>query len=35
MMGLRRRAEAGHVTLFAPPGAPDSRLQLRKRLADL
>ena len=35
MMGLRRRAEAGHVTLFARPGAPDSRLQLRKRLADL
>ena len=27
MMGLRRRAEAGHVTLFARPGAPDSRLQ--------
>jgi ATP-binding protein involved in chromosome partitioning len=27
MMGLRRRAEASHVTLFARPGAPDSRLQ--------
>jgi len=27
MMGLRRRAEARHVTLFARPGAPDSRLQ--------
>ncbi len=27
MMGLRRRAEAPHVTLFARPGAPSSRLQ--------
>jgi ATP-binding protein involved in chromosome partitioning len=27
MMGLRRRAEAAHVTLFARPGAPDARLQ--------
>jgi ATP-binding protein involved in chromosome partitioning len=27
MMGLRRRAEAPSVTLFARPGAPDSRLQ--------
>jgi ATP-binding protein involved in chromosome partitioning len=27
MMGLRRRAEASHVTLFARPGARDSRLQ--------
>jgi ATP-binding protein involved in chromosome partitioning len=27
MMGLRRRAEASHVTLFARPGAPSSRLQ--------
>ena len=27
MMGLRRQAEAPHVTLFARPGAPDSRLQ--------
>jgi ATP-binding protein involved in chromosome partitioning len=27
MMGLRRRAEASSVTLFARPGAPDSRLQ--------
>ena len=27
MMGLRRRAEASHVTLFARPGAADSRLQ--------
>jgi ATP-binding protein involved in chromosome partitioning len=27
MMGLRRRTEASHVTLFARPGAPDSRLQ--------
>ena len=27
MMGLRRRAEAGHVTLFARPGAPSARLQ--------
>ena len=26
-MGLRRRAEASSVTLFARPGAPDSRLQ--------
>ncbi len=26
-MGLRRRAEAGHVTLFARAGAPSSRLQ--------
>jgi ATP-binding protein involved in chromosome partitioning len=28
MMGLRRRAEASSVTLFARPGAPDSRLQI-------
>ena len=28
MMGLRRRAEAGHVTLFARPGAASSRLQM-------
>jgi ATP-binding protein involved in chromosome partitioning len=28
MMGLRRRAEAGHVTLFARPGAAGSRLQM-------
>jgi ATP-binding protein involved in chromosome partitioning len=28
MMGLRRRAEASGVTLFARPGAPDSRLQI-------
>jgi ATP-binding protein involved in chromosome partitioning len=27
MMGLRRQAEARHVTLFARPGAPDARLQ--------
>jgi ATP-binding protein involved in chromosome partitioning len=27
MMGLRRRAEAAHVTLFARPGAPGSRLE--------
>jgi ATP-binding protein involved in chromosome partitioning len=27
MMGLRRRAEAAHVTLFARPGAPGARLQ--------
>ena len=27
MMGLRRQAEAGHVTLFARPGAASSRLQ--------
>jgi ATP-binding protein involved in chromosome partitioning len=27
MMGLRRRTEAQHVTLFARPGAPGSRLQ--------
>src|ERR1700683_4630663 len=27
MMGLRRRTEASHVTLFARPGAADSRLQ--------
>ena len=27
MMGLRRRAEASHVTLFARPGAAGSRLQ--------
>ncbi len=27
MMGLRRHAEASSVTLFARPGAPDSRLQ--------
>jgi len=27
MMGLRRRDEAGHVTLFARPGAASSRLQ--------
>ena len=27
MMGLRRRAEASHVTLFARPGAPGARLQ--------
>ena len=27
MMGLRRRAEAAHVTLFARPGAAGSRLQ--------
>jgi len=27
MMGLRRRTEAGHVTLFARAGAPSSRLQ--------
>jgi len=27
MMGLRRRAEAAHVTLFARPGAASSRLQ--------
>ena len=27
MMGLRRRAETSSVTLFAHPGAPDSRLQ--------
>jgi ATP-binding protein involved in chromosome partitioning len=27
MMGLRRRAEASSVTLFARPGAPDARLQ--------
>ncbi len=27
MMGLRRRAEASGVTLFARPGAPDSRLE--------
>ena len=27
MMGLRRRAEAQSVTLFARPGAPDSRLE--------
>ena len=27
MMGLRRLAEASSVTLFARPGAPDSRLQ--------
>jgi ATP-binding protein involved in chromosome partitioning len=27
MMGLRRRTEASSVTLFARPGAPDSRLQ--------
>ena len=28
MMGLRRRAEAGHVTLFARPGTAGSRLQM-------
>jgi ATP-binding protein involved in chromosome partitioning len=28
MMGLRRRAEASHVTLFARPGATDSRLEM-------
>jgi ATP-binding protein involved in chromosome partitioning len=28
MMGLRRRAEASHVTLFARPGAADSRLEM-------
>jgi ATP-binding protein involved in chromosome partitioning len=28
MMGLRRRAEAAHVTLFARPGAAGSRLQM-------
>jgi ATP-binding protein involved in chromosome partitioning len=28
MMGLRRRAEAAHVTLFARPGAASSRLQM-------
>ena len=27
MMGLRRQAETGHVTLFARPGAASSRLQ--------
>jgi len=27
MMGLRRQVEAGHVTLFARPGAASSRLQ--------
>ena len=27
MMGLRRRTEASHVTLFARPGAPDSQLE--------
>jgi MinD superfamily P-loop ATPase len=27
MMGLRRQAEASHVTLFARPGEQDSRLQ--------
>ncbi|HEY6310953.1 MAG TPA: P-loop NTPase, partial [Streptosporangiaceae bacterium] len=27
MMGLRRRAEASHVTLFARPGEADSRLE--------
>jgi ATP-binding protein involved in chromosome partitioning len=27
VMGLRRKAEARHVTLFAKPGAPDSRLE--------
>jgi ATP-binding protein involved in chromosome partitioning len=31
MMGLRRRAEAGHVTLSARAGAPDSRLQAVSR----
>src|SRR5271154_7283630 len=31
MMGLRREAEASHVTLFARPGAPDSRLQTVSR----
>jgi ATP-binding protein involved in chromosome partitioning len=31
MMGLRRQAEASHVTLFARPGAPDSRLQTVSR----
>jgi ATP-binding protein involved in chromosome partitioning len=31
MMGLRRRAEAAHVTLFARPGERDSRLQLVSR----
>jgi ATP-binding protein involved in chromosome partitioning len=32
MMGLRRRAEASSVTLFARPGAPDSRLQTVSQL---
>jgi ATP-binding protein involved in chromosome partitioning len=27
MMGLRRRTEASHVTLFARPGAPDAQLE--------
>ena len=31
MMGLRRQAEASHVTLFARPGAADSRLQTVSR----
>ena len=31
MMGLRRQAEAPHVTLFARPGAADSRLQTVSR----
>jgi ATP-binding protein involved in chromosome partitioning len=31
MMGLRRHAEAGHVTLFARPGAASSRLQTVSR----
>jgi ATP-binding protein involved in chromosome partitioning len=31
-MGLRRRAEASSVTLFARPGAPDSRLQTVSQL---
>jgi ATP-binding protein involved in chromosome partitioning len=31
MMGLRRRAEAAHVTLFARPGAASSRLQTVSR----
>jgi ATP-binding protein involved in chromosome partitioning len=31
MMGLRRRTEAAHVTLFARPGERDSRLQLVSR----
>jgi ATP-binding protein involved in chromosome partitioning len=31
MMGLRRQAETSHVTLFARPGAPDSRLQTVSR----
>src|ERR1700727_2982084 len=33
MMGLRRRAEAGHVTLFARPGAI-AQLRTRRLLAD-